>query len=343
MSRRISGLPPTSDLAPMTYLIQPTISDAESPRRQSSMPDSTTATQRFNDGQWIKVKSAEEILKTLDGTGTTAGLPMMPEMLAMCGRSFRVRVANKACVNADSVFIGGLSDTYVLQTDRRCDGSGHGGCQMGCKFYWHATWLEPSEKPASKQAAADTDEVVVKQLLQLANVDNSTRFRCQATELVNITTPSSPLQMRQYAKDFRSGVSATVIFKFLCRLVLKKVTRRNDSLAGPCKRTPSVDLKLKVGDRVKPKSIETIQQTLDGSGHNRGLWFDPDEMAPFCGKTLVVSRVVRRLIDEKTGELKTLKQPCIVLAESECSGVFRRFCSRGMLHFWREIWLEKVE
>ena len=325
----------------MTQRTQSAISEIEEPPCSQSMTP-TTATSRFKSGQWVKVKPADEILKILDGSGTTAGLPMMPEMVALCGQSFRVRAANKACVKRDSVSIEALSDTYLLETAERCDGAGHGGCQMGCKFYWHARWLEPAQQPTSKQPIADTDEFAVKQLLQFATGEQSNRFRCQATELVNITTPSSPLQMQQYVDDFRSDVSAVSIVKFLSRLVLKKITRKSESLVGECKRTPSADLKLQVGDRVKPKSIEAIRRTLDRGGCNRGLWFDPAEMAPYCGKTLVVSRVIHRLMDENTGELKTLKQPCIVLAESECSGLFRRFCSRGMLHFWREIWLEKV-
>lgn len=303
----------------------------------------TTATNQFVVGQWVKVKSAAEILKTLDENGLTAGIPMMPEMLSLCGKSFRVRPANKTCVNSSTVYIGELSNVYILQTEARCDGSGHGGCQMGCNFYWHVDWLLPSEKPSAAQTIVEVDESAREHLLSLAGTGSPNCFRCQATELVNIATPSSPLKLKQYLRDLRAGVGPLAIAGFLGRLVYKKITRKSDSLVGQCKRTPSIDLNLQVGDRVQPKSVAAIQKTLDRQGCNRGLWFDPDEMAPFCGKAMVVSRVVHQLIDEKTGELKTLQQPCIVLADTACSGVFRRFCSRGMLHFWREVWLERLE
>ena len=48
-------------------------------------------------GELVEVRSAEEILPTLDGRGAYEALPFMPEMLRFCGRRFRVyRRADKA-------------------------------------------------------------------------------------------------------------------------------------------------------------------------------------------------------------------------------------------------------
>ena len=33
-----------------------------------------------------------------------------------------------------------LRDAVLLE-DLRCDGSGHGGCQAGCRIYWKESWL----------------------------------------------------------------------------------------------------------------------------------------------------------------------------------------------------------
>ena len=41
-------------------------------------------------GEWVQVRSAEEIMATLDESGCVDGLPFMPEMLQYCGRVFRV-------------------------------------------------------------------------------------------------------------------------------------------------------------------------------------------------------------------------------------------------------------
>ena len=292
-------------------------------------------------GDWVRVLDADQILATLDDAGCLDGLAMMPEMLPLCGQTFRIRAqANKTCV--DGQYIGQLENCYVLQTDRRCDGSAHGGCQMGCKFFWRRQWFESCDGPGSGELGE-----VPKQLADLlvANAKgNDGCFRCQSTQLVSISKPSSPLSPGQYIKDVRSGIPLTQVASFLWGLAVKKLLRRSDNLAGPCKRrTPVEKLGLQVGERVRVKSLAEIQKTLNGEGSNRGLWFDPAEMSLFCERKMVVSRVVNRLIDEATGELKELKQPSIVLSDTECSGIYRRFCSRGMLHFWREIWLERIE
>ena len=267
----------------------------------------------------------------------------MPEMLPFCDRRFRIaRIANKTCVNAETVFIGALEECVVLQMQQRCDGSGHGDCQMGCNFFWKAQWLNIVDGPGETAVETETTGQTLVQLTSLAAIGEN-RYRCQATQLEKIATPVSVGQLGQYVHDYRSGVPASSIAKFFTGLATRKLLGISDSIQGSCNvRTPASDLQLAVGDSVKVKSMQEIQETLDKNGCNRGLWFDPAEMKPFCGKTMVVSRIVKRLINEQSGDLRHMRVPAVVLSETECSGVFRRFCSRGMLHFWREIWLEKA-
>ena len=53
-------------------------------------------------GEWVEVKSKEEILRTLDTNGELDGMPFMPEMFAFCGKRFQVyKRAHKTC---DTVF-----------------------------------------------------------------------------------------------------------------------------------------------------------------------------------------------------------------------------------------------
>ncbi len=308
-------------------------------------------------GQWVTVRTLEEIFASLDQDGTLEGLPFMPEMVSLCGKRLRVkRVANKTCVNGASIFIGRLDDCVVLQTPVRCDGSAHQGCEMGCQFFWKTQWLLPEEAGTSgsgneySDSKSDVQSQTSMQWLEEKSLavpadDGAPRYRCQATELVQIAQPISPFKFKQYVDDHRrDNVSISAIGSFLFSLVIKKLTRKSDSLAGPHeKRTPSGRIGLVIGERVRVKSLAEIRKTLDVNGCNRGLWFDPQEMGQFCGLELVVSRVVTKMIDEKTNKLRIVSQPTVVLSETECSGVFRRFCSRGMLHFWREIWLERVD
>ena len=300
-------------------------------------------------GEVVFVRSAKQIFESLDEHGCLGGLPFMPEMLPFCGQKFRVdRIANKACVNAEAVYIGSLANCVVLAIPQRCGGEAHGGCQMGCKFLWRTEWLEGESSVGEREGSIDdtVDDDVRERLqgLTLKAVDEPGKiFRCQATELINIAEPTSAFQVGQYVKDVASGVPVKQVIRFIADLAIKKASRTADHLSGPCTgRTPTEKLGLTVGETVRVKSIDEIRETLDAAGCNRGLWFDRHEMGSFCGQELVVSRVLHRLMDEKTGQLRELKNPCVVLSEVECSGVFRRFCSRGMLHFWREVWLEKI-
>ena len=75
-------------------------------------------------GEWVKVRSKEEILRTLDANGRLDELPFMPEMLEYCGKTLQVgKRAHKTCDPA--VGIGGrkmsehrASREYSLQRGR---------------------------------------------------------------------------------------------------------------------------------------------------------------------------------------------------------------------------------
>ena len=86
--------------------------------------------------------------------------------------------------------------------------------------------------------------------------------------------------------------------------------------------------------------------TLGPNMKNRGLHFDV-EMVPFCatGTERVLKRV-ERIVDEKTGLLIELPNPCLILDGVTCSGMLsssRMFCPRNIYPFWREVWLKRVD
>jgi hypothetical protein len=75
------------------------------------------------------------------------------------------------------------------------------------------------------------------------------------------------------------------------------------------------------------------------------MFFDA-ELVPYCGGTYTVLKRVARIIDEKTGRMRELKNPCIILDSVFCQSRYsacRMFCPRGIYSWWREIWLERVE
>src|SRR5262245_53466166 len=114
---------------------------------------------KYRSGDWVRVRSKQEILKTLDQDGRLDKLPFMPEMFAFCGQRFRVfKRAHKTC---DPVFTGlarKINDTVHLGT--RCNGDSHGGCQAGCLIFWKEAWLEPAfDDPGNGTISVQTDAV----------------------------------------------------------------------------------------------------------------------------------------------------------------------------------------
>ena len=86
-------------------------------------------------GDWVEVRSREEILRTLDRKGQLEGLPFMPQMFQYCGRRFKIyRRAHKTC---DTVFpVRGRRMAGAVHLETRCNGLGYGECQAGCLIFW---------------------------------------------------------------------------------------------------------------------------------------------------------------------------------------------------------------
>ena len=96
-------------------------------------------------GDFVEVRSEQEILATLDETGAIDGLPFMPEMLEFCGKRFRVeKRADKTCNTITIMESRRLYDTVHLE-DLRCSGQAHAGCQAQCYLFWKEAWLKRVE------------------------------------------------------------------------------------------------------------------------------------------------------------------------------------------------------
>src|SRR5690349_9789766 len=100
-------------------------------------------------GDWVEVRSREEILATLDENGCLENLPFMPEMFAFCGRRLRVyKRAHKTCDTVNDYKGRRMKDAVHLD-GVRCDGQGHGGCEASCLIYWKTAWLRKCDKTDS--------------------------------------------------------------------------------------------------------------------------------------------------------------------------------------------------
>ena len=293
-------------------------------------------------GDLVEVSSAAEILSTLDANGTLGKLPFMPEMLAFCGREFRVsRRAFKTCV--DDRDMRELDDTVFLE-DVRCDGASHGGCDRGCLIFWKTDWLKPvgAALPQDDRAEARMSEA---DLVSLASRDG--QFFCQSTEIINASRPLPWWNVRQYFWDLKyNRVPLTLIARSVFIASYNKVAARLKlrawgSVAG-CATAGNLSrpLNLRPGEFVRVKPLSHIKTTLDHEGKNQHLLFAP-AMASFCGQVLQVRDRVENIVLEATPRQRKITET-VVLEGATCDGVCHRLCPRQSLLFWRECWLERV-
>jgi hypothetical protein len=105
-------------------------------------------------GEWVRVKSAEEIAQTITVDGFNRGMRHDPEMLKYSGKCFRVQqrvdklinekngkmVRMKApCIQLENVFC-----RAEFTKDRL-------GCPRASSTYWREIWLERANAPSDKQ------------------------------------------------------------------------------------------------------------------------------------------------------------------------------------------------
>jgi hypothetical protein len=277
-----------------------------------------------------------------------------------------------------------LEDGYhfTLRCDGLAYGGCQAGCLIFWKAAWlkpvdgpvHVQYVpnpvhSPNEEADLSPRCTESNVLGATQR-QVAGGD--TRYSCQATELLNYTKPLSWWDARQYVESFRSGnrtlpelargflylsyYYGTLAFSDRWGRPARWLYNRIQAITGgvPFPRlkgtipvgqpTPRRDLGLRPGDLVRVKSYEEILAMLDGRLLNRGLSFDA-ELVPFCGKVFHVSTCVERFVDEKTGQLRRMKTPAVILEGVSCKSLYsgrRIFCPRSIHLWWREIWLERV-
>jgi len=112
------------------------------PNRLGSHLDKTPSIDfALQSGDWVEIKSMDEITATLDSTGKNRGLAFTKEMKKFCGRKFSVLKPVDQIIIEGTGEIKRLSQTVIL--DRaNCDGQPHFGCGRNCYLMWRKIWLE---------------------------------------------------------------------------------------------------------------------------------------------------------------------------------------------------------
>ena len=326
-------------------------------------------------GDWVIVRSKQEILATLGEGARLDKLPFQPEMLAFCGRRMRVaKVAHKTCDTINKT--GGRRMTNAVHLEgARCDGAGHAGCQADCVFFWKESWLRRADEspPATVPApSVCTEGLVVRRARAPGHDDGADpTYVCQTTALFEATTPLHWWDARQYIRDVATGnhgawhmakllgfagYRALVglglgyriligLFDAFQRLRGGKPFAIADGKVPDGQPTPTEVLNLKPGEWVEVKSRDEIMSTITTSGFNRGMRYDM-EMLKYSGERHQVQMRVDRLLNEQTGKMMNMKSSCIqlhdVYCRAECTPM-RLACPRASNTYWREIWLRRVD
>jgi hypothetical protein len=326
-------------------------------------------------GDWVTVRSKEDILATLDKRGRLDDLPFQPEMWAFCEKKLQVaKSAHKTCDTTVHNTGGRKIDNAVHLVGARCEGNLHDGCQADCVFFWKEAWLkrENGNNPSIplNQSPCTEEQVMHARFAEDSSVDDPT-WVCQTTAIHDFSDFLPWWDPRQYIKDVTSrNHTFWQLFKLILRQGYRKfvgfgpgyqlkidlynkwqkifggeVLPMIDGKIAKGGKTPTEVLNVKSGDLIEVKSVEEIAETITEDGFNRGMRYDL-EMNKYAGRRFRVQNIVTKIIHEKNGKMTAMKSPCIqlegVYCRAECTEK-RLGCPRASNTYWREIWLKKVD
>ena len=276
-----------------------------------------------------------------------------------------------------------LGSTIHLETrcDGAAHDGCQAGCLLYWKQSWlkpadsdsprhSAEGVRISSDSADADPTGSCNEKIILSRTSVSNLDGTRRYLCQATEIRDATTPLAWWDVRQYVEDYWSG---NVSFgRLVCAFAYSayyNLSQAGIGLGRPMRwlynafrwvwhgsrwprtpgalaegsPTPAATLNLQPGEWVRVKSHEEILQTVTAGNLNRGMFWDA-ELVPYCGGVYQVLKRIDKLIEEKTGQMQTMKTPCVVLDSVVCQARYsacRMLCPKSMYPYWREIWLEK--
>lgn len=304
-------------------------------------------TSRLRPGDIVEVKTASEILQTLDADGTLDRLPFMPEMVDFCGKRFQVskRVVKTCYYGLGTGMRKFAAEDVVLLDGLRCSGAAHDGCQKACMTFWREAWLRRVENPAVQPTEDRGGSEQLRASLKTSTGPKT--YFCQASEILRATEPLS--RWERFGKcisDIRAGNCGTLEMVQRIGIWLFWKTRRvlfGAYARGSKTNTPVESLNLRRGELVEVKSVESISKTLNENAHNRGLYFTP-AMRHLCGERHPVERRLEKIIVDGTGEMRKLRNTVYLEGSlCGCSCVAFGGCPRGEFAYWREIWLRRAD
>ncbi|MEJ3747180.1 hypothetical protein WEI85_28340 [Actinomycetes bacterium KLBMP 9797] len=101
-------------------------------------------------GEWVQVKSAEEIGLTLDETGRNRGMKFSPEMVPACGQVFQVKGRVNRIIDEPSGKMIRFKAECIILEGNVCNGDyspGRWFCPRELYPYWREAWLRRVDPP----------------------------------------------------------------------------------------------------------------------------------------------------------------------------------------------------
>jgi hypothetical protein len=111
-----------------------------------SISQKDTAQAGLQAGDWVRVRSLDEIKSTLNNWRQLKGCAFMPEMAEYCGTAHRVLKPMKRFVDERDLRVK-KSNGIILLEGVMCKGTAEfGSCDRSCFVFWREEWLEKMDK-----------------------------------------------------------------------------------------------------------------------------------------------------------------------------------------------------
>lgn len=109
---------------------------------RNSQLKSQAAKIQLKAGDWVRIRSREEIQKTLNRWNRLKGCAFMEEMWKYCGTTQQVRKPVRVFLDERN-YLARRSNNIVILENVICEGTiDFGQCDRSCFFFWREEWLE---------------------------------------------------------------------------------------------------------------------------------------------------------------------------------------------------------
>jgi hypothetical protein len=118
---------------------------AQYPHIEGSLDPVSTSNLNLQPGEFVQVRSKEEILATLDRRNKNRGLLFDSEMLRYCGGTFRVLKRVNQIVDEKTGKVLKMKSPCIILEGVACVSEYHRLCPRAIYHYWREAWLQRVE------------------------------------------------------------------------------------------------------------------------------------------------------------------------------------------------------